>query len=150
MIIKPLHPWDAPLSSFYRCGSTEPRKGNLSRSQEQVTEPRRDPQHQQLSQHLRSPLPMMPTHRNPREVLIAHFPGGLLCPLILLLSLLMTVSLNPNFSKARWRPPGELGTLCISHFTPKVFSPYSEVMHDSTEAVSRARYRSCAFILHWA
>lgn len=65
--------------------------------------------------------------RNPRGALPAHFPGGSFspCPLISLLSLLMTVSLNPNSSKTRWRSSRELENLHIPHFTHHVFSDYS-------------------------
>lgn len=59
-IIKPLHPRNAPLSSLYRWRSTEPRRVNLPRSQELVTELRRNPLHQQLGQRPQSALPGMP------------------------------------------------------------------------------------------
>jgi len=57
--------------------------------------------------------------RNTRKVLIAHFPGGSLslCPLVSLLPLLTTVSLNSNFSKVRGWPSKELETACFSLHT---------------------------------
>lgn len=58
-IMKPLHPHQATWSSLYRWGSTEPRKVNLPRSQELVTELRRKPHQQKFTQHLHSPSPMM-------------------------------------------------------------------------------------------
>ena len=49
--------------------------------------------------------------RNTREVLVAHSPGGSLslCPLVSLLSLLTTVSLNSDFFKVRWWPSKKAG-----------------------------------------
>lgn len=57
--------------------------------------------------------------RNTREVLVAHSPGGSLslCPLVSLLSLLTTVSLNSDFSKVKWWPSKELETACFSLHT---------------------------------
>ena len=118
-VIKPLHPYHAPLSSLYKWGSTKPRKKNLPRSQEDVTELRRKPAHPSSGVSTFSDA----NPRNPWEVLSVHFPGGSSspCPLIAFLSL-FTTSLNPNLSKARWRPSRELETLHIPHFTPYAFS----------------------------
>lgn len=79
-IIKPLHPRGTALSFLHTGGSTEPRKVNLPRSQELVTELRKNPQHQQLGQQLYCSLPMMPDLKLKGETLLTHCPDGSFSP----------------------------------------------------------------------
>lgn len=143
-IIKPLCPHDAPLSSLYDWGTTEPRNVNSPRSQALVTELRRNVQHQRLSQHLHSLLPVMPDLEIQGKPCLP-FSWCLILTSVSLLSLLTIASLNPNFSKARWRPSRELRNLHIPHFTPNVFFDYSGSHARLNRGSERSRVQELCF-----
>lgn len=123
-IIKPPSPHDAPLSCLYREGWSEPRRVSLPKSEDWMTELRRNPVRASASEfrHSHSSLPVE------RHLEIQRSP-----PLSIILGThvhcasryhdcwLTIAPLKTNLSTGTWSPSGDLADLHPSHFTPNVF-----------------------------